>query len=152
MSDRCYELNAPTVIGEIIDGEVMVMNLQQGIYYSVAGAGAAIWPALSGGCPSNTLAAALSSATGVPLQTIDADLDAFVQRLLDETILRPADASGTAAAPTLDGIANYDGLAFERYDDMRAMLILDPVHEVGEFGWPQRGEPPPEREPDPKAS
>lgn len=136
-----YELNAPMVIGEIIDDEVMVMNLQQGIYYSIAGAGAAIWLPLSGGCAIDVLAAALSSAAGAPSKTIEADLDVFVQRLLDEAILRPAASTDGVAAPALAAIADYQGLTFERYDDVRAMLILDPVHEVGEFGWPQRGEP-----------
>jgi hypothetical protein len=141
MTIRRFELNAPSVIGEAVDGEVMVMNLRDGIYYSVAGAAATIWPALTGGVALDAIAAAVQSATGEPLERIAADLDAFVGRLCDEAVLRPA---GNGAAPPADppqfaGIVDYRGFAFERFDDMRAMLILDPVHEVGEFGWPQQG-------------
>jgi hypothetical protein len=44
-----YALNQPRVVGEVIDGEVMVINLDTGVYYSVTGAGAAVWPMLVGG-------------------------------------------------------------------------------------------------------
>jgi hypothetical protein len=141
MSARRYELNAPSVIGETVDGEVMVMNLRDGIYYSVAGAAAVIWPALTAGADLDAIAAAAESATRVPRDRISADLDAFVARLCGEGVLRPAASDAPAAAEALRfaGIGDYQGFAFERFDDMRAMLILDPVHEVGEFGWPQQG-------------
>jgi Coenzyme PQQ synthesis protein D (PqqD) len=137
MSSR-YELNAPSVVAETVDGEVMIMNLREGVYYSVVGAGAAIWPALSGGCDVGDIAAAVVAAGAVPLSRARADLEAFVARLVDEAILRAAPSSATAPVPTL-GPLRYEGLAIERFDDMRAMLVLDPVHEVGEFGWPQAG-------------
>jgi hypothetical protein len=141
MSARRFELNAPSVIGEAVDGEVMVMNLRDGIYYSVAGAAAAIWPALTGGADLDAILAATESATRMPRDRIAADLDTFVERLCAEGVLRPAtsDAAAPAEALRLADIGDYRSLAFERFDDMRAMLILDPVHEVGEFGWPQQG-------------
>jgi hypothetical protein len=36
-----FEVNSPTVIGEAIDGEVMVINLVSGIYYNLTGTAAA---------------------------------------------------------------------------------------------------------------
>jgi hypothetical protein len=146
MPARRFELNAPSVIGEAVDGEVMVMNLRDGIYYSVAGAAATIWPALTGGAALDAVAAAAQSATHVPLDRIAADLDAFVARLCEEGVLRPAGngAASPADALRFADIADYQGFVFERFDDMRAMLILDPVHEVGEFGWPQQGGAKPE--------
>jgi hypothetical protein len=140
MSTRRYELNAPSVIGEAVDGEVMVMNLRDGIYYSVAGDGATVWPALIGGVPIDDIAAAAASGAQVPIERVRADLEAFVARLCDEGVLRPAEsgAASPGAPPRFAGAGDYRGFAFERFDDMRAMLILDPVHEVGEFGWPQQ--------------
>lgn len=143
MVPRRYELNAPAVIGEIVDGEVMVMNLRDGIYYSVAGAGAAAWPALTGRCAVDDIAAAIAAASGAPLATVEADLARFVHRLVAETILRPASDDPAPEVPQLVDFGNYRDFVIERFDDMRAMLILDPVHEVGEFGWPQQSEPKP---------
>jgi coenzyme PQQ synthesis protein D (PqqD) len=138
MPARRFEINAPTIIGEAVDGEVMVMNLRDGIYYSVTGVAAAIWPALAGGAALDEIAATVAGTTGASLARVAADLDGFVARLGEENILR--DATG----PSPDRLqivspSNYQGFAIERFDDMRAILILDPVHEVGEFGWPQEG-------------
>lgn len=138
MAARRFEINAPTIIGEAVDGEVMVMNLRDGIYYSVTGAAAAIWPALAGGVALDEIAVTVARTTGAPLARVAADLDAFVTRLEDEGILRAA--SGMPRdPPRIVAPGSYQGFSIERFDDMRAMLILDPVHEVGEFGWPQEG-------------
>jgi Coenzyme PQQ synthesis protein D (PqqD) len=138
MAARRFEINAPAIISEAVDGEVMVMNLRDGIYYSVTGGAAAIWPALVGGVALDEIAANVARTTAAPLARVAADLDVYVARLGDEGILRAA----TGAAhdpPRIAAVGNYQGFAIERFDDMRAMLILDPVHEVGEFGWPQEG-------------
>ncbi|HEY7904374.1 MAG TPA: PqqD family protein [Casimicrobiaceae bacterium] len=138
MAARRFEINAPAIISEAVDGEVMVMNLRDGIYYSVTGGAAAIWPALVGGVALDEIAVSVARTTGAPLARVAADLDAYVARLGDEGILRAA----TGAAhdpPRIAHVGNYQDFAIERFDDMRAMLILDPVHEVGEFGWPQEG-------------
>ncbi|MEO8849195.1 MAG: PqqD family protein [Casimicrobiaceae bacterium] len=136
-----YELNAPVIIGERVDGEVMVMNLRDGIYYSVAGVGAAVWPALVGGCALDTIAAAVATTTGTEIATVEADIVRFAQQLVDEQILRPASAASATNLEQAVAVASYQGFAIERFDDMREMLTLDPVHEVGDFGWPQRREP-----------
>ena len=58
-------------------------------------------------------------------------------------IRRPAARHDTSAAGLSDAVeawpaATYPGFGFERYDDMQALLVIDPVHEVGDFGWPSR--------------
>lgn len=144
---RCYELNDPSIVAETVDGEVMVMDLRNGVYYSIVGTGAAVWPALANGAPLHSIATSLARATDVTGERVARELDAFVARLVDEAILRPCPVR---EAPSGDGVDDqtpafpeglaYSGLTFERFDDMRAMLLLDPVHEVGEFGWPQPGD------------
>jgi hypothetical protein len=143
MDLRRFELNGPAVIAEAIEGEVMVMNLQQGIYYSVTGAAAVAWPLLVGGATCDAVTAAIAGAYNVPATQVGNELGAFVQRLLDEAILRAAaDEAPGSKDIALPAVAMpYPGFGFERFDDMRAMLVIDPVHEVGDFGWPQAAGP-----------
>jgi len=149
MATRQFEINAPTVIAEIVDGEVMVMNLRDGIYYSVTGSGAAAWTALTEGFPLDAIASAIASASATPRETVEPELQHFVERLLKEGILRErAQANDAGIVAALEPGA-YRGFTFERFDDMRAMLILDPVHEVGGFGWPEKAEPAPGAKPEP---
>ena len=84
---------------------------------------------------------------GTPLRrrrratSVERDVDAFITRLADEAILRRLQDG--VAAGSFDALDNwpavaYPGFGFERYDDMQALLVIDPVHEVGDFGWPSR--------------
>ena len=38
-----FKVNTPPVIHETLDGEVIVVNLDTGTYYSIPGTGAEIW-------------------------------------------------------------------------------------------------------------
>jgi hypothetical protein len=136
-----FEVNSPAVIGEAIDGEVMVINLVSGTYYNLTGTAAAAWPMLSAGFPLDAIVAALSRACGADAVVVTRDLAGFVADLLAEDIVRAADKVNPPAALPDIAPATYTGFALNRYDDMRALLVVDPVHEVGDFGWPQPAEP-----------
>lgn len=136
-----YALNQPPVVGEVIDGEVMVINLDTGVYYSVIGAGAAVWPMLVGGATLREISNRVARHYGADAESVDRDVQSFVARLADEAILRPLQDDVTASSfdPVEEWPAvAYPGFGFERYDDMQALLLIDPVHEVGDFGWPSR--------------
>ena len=45
-----FEVNAPHVVGEVLEGEAIAMDLKSGNYYSCLGVGAAIWSYLDGSC------------------------------------------------------------------------------------------------------
>ncbi len=143
MDARRFELNSPTVIGEAIDGEVMIINLVSGTYYNLAGTAAAAWPLTVAGVPVQAIVDSVAEACDVGPERVAGDFAVFVDRLVAESIIRTADrgAEPAAVAPPLRTVT-YVGFAMERYDDMRALLVVDPVHEVGEFGWPQSPEPP----------
>jgi hypothetical protein len=136
-----YALNQPPVVGEVIDGEVMVINLDTGVYYSVTGAGAAVWPMLVGGATLREISDRVARHYGADAESVDRDVQSFVARLADEAILCPL--QDDVAASSFDPVEEwsavaYPGFGFERYDDMQALLLIDPVHEVGDFGWPSR--------------
>ena len=136
-----YALNQPPVVGEVIDGEVMVINLDTGVYYSVTGAGAAVWPMLIAGATRLEISDRVARHYGASAASVERDLGMFIARLADEAILRPR--HDDVAAGSFDAVdewpaATYPGFGFERYDDMQALLVIDPVHEVGDFGWPSR--------------
>lgn len=42
-NDRVLRVNTPQVVCETIDGEVVIVNLDKGIYYSLLKTGADIW-------------------------------------------------------------------------------------------------------------
>lgn len=40
LSNTPFRVNSPSVIGEVLDGEAIIVNLDSGAYYSLNGAGA----------------------------------------------------------------------------------------------------------------
>ncbi len=140
-----HELNAPAVMGEPIENEVMVIDLTTGVYFSLTAAGALAWPWLvAGATPAEIASARAATGDAAAIAVLAQRIAAFATRLRDENILRARsddmlpDAIAIGESPQLP----LDGeFVCERFDDMQAMLLADPVHEVGQRGWPDLADP-----------
>jgi coenzyme PQQ synthesis protein D (PqqD) len=135
-----FRVNSQGIVHEMIDGEVVAINLDTGSYYGTDEVGAAIWQLLAGGATlGDVTAAALQHFAGNPAE-IEHGVAEFVQRLVTEALIVP-DEDGTAVAtpsvPTL-GPTPFRLPRLDRYDDMRDLLLADPIHEVEPSGWPRR--------------
>jgi hypothetical protein len=126
-----YRINSPSVIHETIDDEVVIINLDKGHYYSLDGCGARIWKATIGGAPT---AAIVASFEGDGATILDG-VQALIAELESEGLIVPGESDGGGAA--LDGPAlPFKAVTLQRYSDMEELLLLDPIHEVDEQGWP----------------
>ena len=132
-----YELNEPAVVAETIDGEAVIINLERGIYFSIKGAGLAIWTDLLEGAPLPLIASRLADHAGVDHPNVAREVEAFVTHLVDEGLLRRSDRPAVEPRFVLDTI-QYAVPALDKYTDMEALLLLDPIHDVDEAGWPHR--------------
>lgn len=135
-------VNAPQVIHESIDGEVIIINLTSGNYYSTQGSGAEVWGVIeqSPGLTPRELVDALAARFDVSPTDIEVPVDAFVTHLEAEGLV--VDADDQAVAPVVPVDASGSTRAFvppllEKYTDMQDLVLLDPVHEVDATGWPQ---------------
>lgn len=129
-----YRVTPGDVTHERLDDEVLAINLATGLYYSMAGVAADCWDSIAAGCELDLLSAALS-------ERFDAfrpeHLDQFVTSLVTEGLVREASSDG--AAPTLR-VSRYAAPVVERHGDLQELLLIDPIHDVGETGWPVRSE------------
>jgi hypothetical protein len=126
-----YRLNSPSVIHETIDDEVVIINLDKGHYYSLDGCGARIWKGLVGGASASAIASGLEGASA----EIEAGVLALAAELESEGLIVPGESDGGGAA--LDGPAlPFKAVTLQRYSDMEELLLLDPIHEVDQQGWP----------------
>ncbi|HZQ03846.1 MAG TPA: PqqD family protein [Gaiellaceae bacterium] len=136
-------VNAPQVIHETIDGEVIIINLATGNYYSVKGAGADIWDVVqaSPGADAHEIAAAVARRFDNPLDAVEGEIGRFLEELRREELVAEVDqavpstsvANGVAAT---DGARSFETPVLEKYTDMQDLVLLDPVHEVDAAGWP----------------
>ena len=137
-----YRLNEPQVIAETVAGETIVVNLGSGHYFSLQGTAVEIWNALLGGAPVPTVVAGLESRYDAADGEIEAAVSRFVEELTGAELIVPAtggDGSAPAQPPVLDADASQQPWAaptLSVFTDMQDIILLDPVHEVDERGWP----------------
>jgi len=151
-AETVYGVNAPRVAHETIDGETILIDFESGAYYSIRGTGPFIWSLLSGGTTAAKIEEVLARRYPEAREALPAALEAFLAELEREELVarlpenaHPSDPS-PSPADEKDLLSREEGLAFsppilEKYTDMQDLLLLDPIHEVGEEGWPMRKPP-----------
>jgi hypothetical protein len=142
MGERGLRVNSPHVIHETIDGEVIVINLASGNYYSVKGSGAEVWDVIesSPGADKSTIAATIAARFGRASDDIAQEITDFLEALQREELVAAVENGGTASMPPTngagDGSKTFEPPLLEKYTDMQDLVLLDPVHEVDSTGWP----------------
>ena len=117
-----YELNEPDVVSDLLDGEVVIINLDTGVYFRGTGSTAEVWQAVIDGADP----AALGDERA-------AELSVFVGSLVDAGLVRPRSTASAAVFPEWA----VGSLSLESHSDLQDLLALDPVHDVDSAtGWP----------------
>ena len=133
-----FEINAPDVVGEILDGEAIILHLKRGNFYSLQGSGALIWGGIEHRLPASSIADALSSHFGLDMSDARDATGRLFDELLSHELVRPTSQPGGGAV--LSGIpvpaCRYEEPRLDVYTDMKDLLLLDPIHEVDGAGWP----------------
>jgi hypothetical protein len=126
------------VHSKVFDDEVVIIDMVSGIYYSVRGAGVAIWTLVEAGAAPVDIVAALAARFEAPAETLAQAARVFLGQLAEQGLIVADDAAPRAAAPPpgTEPRVQFAAPQLERFTDMQDLLLLDPIHEVGEAGWP----------------
>ena len=145
MTAKRYWIDKSKVVHDVFDdGEVAVINLLSGRYYSLTGTAPALWPHLVDGATVDELVAFVASRFDPSDVDIAPAIAAFVDMLRAENLVESGvidDESGTGLAAIGDAVdggprPRFEVPLIERFDDLEELILLDPVHDVGDLGWP----------------
>jgi hypothetical protein len=136
---RYFTTEAPKVISKQFDDEVVLANYDSGLYYSLADSGAAIWLALRAGASDQGIVASFTSRFPAA-SNAERDISAFIEQLLQEGLIASVEKGNETATPSLAQLQEFQPPALERFDDLKELLLLDPVHDVDDAGWPVKAE------------
>jgi hypothetical protein len=140
-----YEPTGPDIVSEEIDGEVIIVNLRNGNYYSLSQSATVIWAGIQERATLERLQDHLHRRYSGQTESMRRDLAQLIQALETEQLITrrsaaelPAGAEADPAeAEVTDEREAYQPPLFERFTDMGDLLLLDPVHETeDEKGWP----------------
>lgn len=142
MGTVSFGVNASDVMHETIDDEVIAINLVSGNYYSLRGSGAEVWALVSDGGPMGPsgLTDVLVARYSTPRAEIEAEVTRFLDELAREGLVAAREGVDVSARPVLTSVEGSQGAfeppSLERYSDMQDLVLLDPVHQVDDAGWP----------------
>jgi Coenzyme PQQ synthesis protein D (PqqD) len=136
-----YRANDPNVISETIGEETIIVNLASGHYFSLQGANVDVWEAAQRGHTAAEIAASLTRKYDVSDRTAEEAVTRLLADLEQEELLVPAEDGSSPAAELTADLAVGERLPFampplSKFTDMQDIILLDPVHEVDQRGWP----------------
>lgn len=138
MHEETWVVDAPSAVSEVIDGELVVMNLATGNYFSGAGVGATLWSCFERALSEEAALAEVMAIYQVERDRLQADIVEFTRTLQGHGLLRRGPATQTTTTVAAAHRQPYDSPTLTLYTDMRDLLMLDPIHDVSEEGWPTR--------------
>jgi hypothetical protein len=146
-TDAWFRMNSPAVTHEIIEGEAVIINLVTGNYYSLDKAGAQVWKLVEKGSSVAEITEQIGYLYDGNRSLIEQSVRQLLTQMLQEDLIVPHEFKGQDGTEveenTIEGDPAKQKLSFElpvlqKFTDMQELLLLDPVHEVDETGWPHK--------------
>jgi hypothetical protein len=133
------------VMHKRLDDEVIVIDLEHGMYYALLGTAADIWTLFTCGATVDAVAAALAPGYGASYDEVRSDVSGFTSQLEAVGLLvTSSTAQGDAARfAAHESPAHWEEPVLEAYRDMANLVISDPARVVDEAGWPRLPDPEP---------
>ena len=131
-----YRLNVPLAVAEVIDGEAVIMNMESGHYFSARGLAGVLWEWTIAGHSVGAMFDVVAAKW--PVDGVAESVSAFVDTLAGHNLIVPTAATTPSAPPEIAALnmPAYVAPSLDVFTDMKDLLLLDPIHDVGEAGWP----------------
>ncbi|MFC1550426.1 PqqD family protein [Candidatus Neomarinimicrobiota bacterium] len=139
-----YRINSPGVVFEAFDDEVVIINLDSGNYFSFNKVGSAIWEYFVKGHSIPQIIEVVNNIYTGDSTTINQSTMQFFEELINNEIIVPitTDTPTKKDIPISDAVLSqklpFEEPQLQAYTDMQDLLLLDPIHEVDDGGWPNR--------------
>lgn len=123
--------HADEVAAKVMDGEAILINLADGMYYSMDLAGGYVWTLIEKEASLDDIAASVSAHYDVDTAVARQDIERLVTQLLAAGLVveaSVADAAPVTPPAPVERRQAYQPPALNAYDDMAELLALDPPH------------------------
>jgi hypothetical protein len=139
MATACLTVNTRRVVHELVEGEVIIICLETGNYYQLTDLGAAAWSLIEQAPTREQIAQGVARMCGAEPGAVERQTATFIDDLLAEQIVvleTGANAPVKLQDPQPGEVLPLDSLRLSKFTNMSDLLLLDPIHDVDEQGWP----------------
>lgn len=137
---QVFRVNSPQVVSETIDGEVVIVNLDKGYYYSLLKTGAYIWSGIERHLDRDSIVVELTRTYLGNVEEISTAINDFLDELQREEIIVLTTELISEHPNEIVEMGEkqlFEKPILEKFTDMEDLLLLDPIHEVDvDSGWP----------------
>ena len=116
------------VVGRIVGDDVVIINFDSGLYFSLSGAGCDVWALIVTGTSLAKIVDTLEQQYEIARPVLEADITGLLNQLLDEELIMEAvqsDIGETSDQPP-DVKRPYLAPRLVKYDDMAEAFAIDP--------------------------
>ncbi len=131
-----YRPQSTGIVHDVLEGQVLIIRSDSGAYYSMEGTGTVVWEGILRGQSVEAITAAAQERYPTTPE-IATDIHQLMDNLLRERIIEDGVADAVVTdAPTTPWPATWTPPSLAIFNDMKDLLLFDPIHEVGPEGWP----------------
>ena len=135
-----FKINNGPVVFENYNNEVVAVNLDSGAYYSLIGACSQLWNLILTNHSVEQISTHFITTLEGDSELIISELHLILKQLeeagliIENLSIEPSPA--ISAAESVIEKKPFNGFEMTVYTDMQDLLLLDPVHDVDDSGWP----------------
>ncbi len=136
---RFFSVEPPNIVSNNFDGEIIIADYDKGVYYSLIETAADIWLGLRSGRSAGDVAAIIAKLHPSSSEVAETVLSC-VGLLTEAGVIRATGApiERTDWSPAVR--PEFLPPQIECFDELKDLLLLDPVHDTAEAGWPRKEE------------
>ncbi len=135
----CLRPNEKEVAAKVMDGEAIMINLSNGIYYSMNNVGGLVWEMIEGRHSLEKIVEGVLSRYDGSAEQVRADVERVVAELVQENLVKVSDEElplGESLSWDSEQRLAYESPQLNIYRDMGDLLALDPpIPELAETPW-----------------
>lgn len=135
---QIFRIASSQISSEIVDGEIMIINLKNGNYFNLNGSCLEIWTQLQEGVSQERLLSLLSQRYLAEESLLKSELERLLAELQKEELVTVTTGDDSAKhSEDIKSKLPFVSPVLCKFSDMQELLLLDPIHDVDDAGWPQ---------------
>ncbi len=136
MTESLYYHPQGNVIHQTLDHETVIINLDNGRYYSFNAPASFIWECLMKLYAVHEIADCFARRGNGDASELSQAIATFVAELVNEELIVAAPNAAHDREVLEIADVFFETPQMEKFTDMEKLIPLDPIHQVGAMGWP----------------